>query len=185
LTVRAYRTTTRLFTVASVLVVDDSPSIRMLVRANLELAGFTVSEVKDGVDCIRLLKGEPERFDAVIVDVMMPRLDGFATVRAIRQIPDLPAISVIVMSTHARSSDIDSGRNAGADAYVVKPFDPEHLIAVVKTTLGRGDADLWDPGAIEAGRAATQRRRVSGTTTPDGGDHRLGDDRLGDDRLGE
>src|SRR5699024_12350893 len=152
----------------------------MLVRANLDLAGFTVSEVKDGVDCIRLLKGEPERFDAVIVDVMMPRLDGFATVRAIRQIPDLPAISVIVMSTHARSSDIDSGRNAGADAYVVKPFDPEHLVAVVKTTLGRGDADLWDPGAIEAGRAATQRRRTSGTTTPDDGDHRLGDDRLGE-----
>lgn len=179
MTVRAYRTTARLFTVASVLVVDDSPSIRMLVRANLELAGFTVSEVNDGVDCIRLLKGEPGRFDVVIVDVMMPRLGGFATVRAIRQIPDLQAISVVVMSTHAQSSDIDNGQNAGADAYVVKPFDPEHLVAVVKTTLGHGDADLWDPGAIESGRAATQRRRShGGASMPDDSGHRRGDDRL-------
>jgi CheY-like chemotaxis protein len=120
-----------------VLVVDDTPSIRFLIRTNLELAGFEVEEAVDGVDCLDRLKRAETMPDVITVDVMMPRLDGVATVSAIRANPSTQHIAVVMVSTQGQPADIQRGTRAGVDAYVTKPFDPDFLVLTVNEVLGR------------------------------------------------
>ncbi|MFT4299581.1 MAG: response regulator [Aeromicrobium sp.] len=121
-----------------VLVIDDTASIRFLIRMNLELAGFEVTEAVDGVAGLEALRsGEPPP-DAVTVDVMMPRLDGFAVVQAIRADPRLAHLVVVMVTTQGHPAMIQQGRDAAVDAYIVKPFDPDYLVQTV--------ADLTAPG---------------------------------------
>jgi CheY-like chemotaxis protein len=88
-----------------VLVVDDTPSIRFLIRTNLELAGFEVEEAVDGVDCLDRLKRAETMPDVITVDVMMPRLDGVATVSAIRANPSTQHIAVVMVSTQGQPAE--------------------------------------------------------------------------------
>ena len=122
--------------VPRVLVVDDTASIRFLIRTNLELAGFDVDEAVDGVDCLDILSRTEVMPDAITVDVMMPRLDGVATVSAIRSNPRTEKIAIIMVTTQGHPADIQRGMDAGVDAYVTKPFDPDFMVATVSEVIG-------------------------------------------------
>lgn len=121
----------------SVLVVDDTASIRFLIRTNLQLAGFEVDEAVDGVACLETLAQREAMPDAITVDVMMPRLDGVSTVSAIRADPRTRGIAVVMVSTQGHPADIQRATQAGVDAYVTKPFDPDFLVQTVNEVLER------------------------------------------------
>ena len=123
--------------VPRVLVVDDTASIRFLIRTNLELAGFDVDEAVDGVDCLEILSRTDVMPDAITVDVMMPRMDGVATVAAIRADPRTEKIAIIMVSTQGHPADIQRGMDAGVDAYITKPFDPDHMVETVADVIER------------------------------------------------
>ncbi|REK68981.1 response regulator [Aeromicrobium endophyticum] len=119
------------------LVVDDTASIRFLIRTNLELAGFEVDEAVDGVDCLEILARLDVMPDVITVDVMMPRLDGVATVAALRADARTRDIAVVMVSTQGQTADIQRATDAGVDAYVTKPFDPDFLIVTIGEVLDR------------------------------------------------
>lgn len=128
----AYLTTT-VDLVPRVLVVDDTPSIRLLIRTNLEIEGFEVEEVADGVECLdRMFSGAPLP-DVLTVDIMMPRLGGLETVKALRADPRTQSALIVMVSTQAQAADIERGARAGVDAYVIKPFDPDFLVRTIKS----------------------------------------------------
>jgi CheY-like chemotaxis protein len=125
-----------------VLVVDDTASIRMLIRTNLELEGFEVVEAVDGQDCLDVV--HQVRPDVITIDVVMPRLDGFATVAALRADPEIARTPIVMVSTQAQAADIKRGWDAGVDAYVVKPFDPDELVETVRRVAASGPTDTLD-----------------------------------------
>jgi CheY-like chemotaxis protein len=119
----------------SVLVVDDTASIRFLIRTNLQLAGFEVDEAVDGADCLEVLGACELLPDLITVDVMMPRLDGMATVTAIRADERFRHIAIVMVTTQGHPADIQRAKQAGVDAYVTKPFDPDFLVETVGDVL--------------------------------------------------
>ena len=118
---------------AKVLVVDDDPDIRELVRELLERAGYQVSSAAGGRDGLRVLY--EMRPDLVLLDVSMPELDGWATLARIRDLSEVP----VIMLT-ARTGELEKvrGLKAGADDYVTKPFGRQELLARVEAILRRG-----------------------------------------------
>jgi CheY-like chemotaxis protein len=112
-----------------VLVVDDDPTLRQLVVVNLELEGFEVHEAVDGVDALEKIR----EVDPVVVtlDIMMPRLDGWAVASRLRDDPATADIKLIVL-TAATQADLRRGARIGVDYYLGKPFDPDDLIGVVQ-----------------------------------------------------
>ncbi|WP_229051378.1 response regulator [Aeromicrobium sp. Leaf350] len=121
-----------------VLVVDDTASIRFLIRMNLELAGFEVEEAVDGVDALEVLRAAESLPDAVTIDVMMPRMDGISATQAIRADPALRDLVVVMVTTQGHPTSVQRGWDVGVDAYVVKPFDPDHLVATVAELVESG-----------------------------------------------
>ena len=128
-----------------VLVVDDTASIRFLIRTNLELAGFDVDEAVDGVDCLDFLRNAEELPDAITVDVMMPRMDGVSTVAAIRSNPQWQHMSIVMVTTQGHPADIQRGMSAGVDSYLTKPFDPDHLISTIRNVLAGAEPRAENP----------------------------------------
>jgi DNA-binding response OmpR family regulator len=120
-----------------VLVVDDTPSIRFLIRTNLEIAGFDVDEAVDGVDCLEHLADAHVLPDVVTVDVMMPRLDGVATVTQLRADTRYDGVRIVMVTTQGQPADIARATEAGVDAYVIKPFDPDALVETVREVAQR------------------------------------------------
>ncbi len=114
---------------ARVLVVDDSPAIRDLIAVNLQLEGYDVRTADDGQAALELLTGW--RPDVVTLDVVMPRLDGFATLEALRADPATADLPVVLVTGRAQAADRARGEELGADAFVSKPFEPAELVAVV------------------------------------------------------
>jgi CheY-like chemotaxis protein len=117
-----------------VLVVDDNPVIRDLITLNLELEGYEVVTAVDGQDCleqVRLLQP-----DLVTLDVVMPRLNGFDTARRLKTDPATAHLPVMFVTASAQASDLATGAEVGADAYVTKPFEPEVLVAAVRRLAG-------------------------------------------------
>lgn len=122
----------------TVLVADDTASIRFLIRTNLELSGFEVVEAVDGVDCVEQLSAMADAGtlpDVVTVDVMMPRQDGLATVVQIRADERLAHLAVVMVSTQNLATDVKRGYEVGVDAYVTKPFDPDELVRTIQQVL--------------------------------------------------
>ena len=119
-----------------VLVVDDDPHIRELLRHFLEAEGFEVSEAADGRSALAALKSA--KVDLVILDVMMPGLDGWTVCREIKRARELP---VLMLTAKGESSQKVKGFELGADDNVVKPFDPPELVARVKSLLRRFRAE--------------------------------------------
>jgi two-component system KDP operon response regulator KdpE len=142
-----------------ILVVDDEPAIVRLVRAKLQADGYAVATAGRGEEALAWL--EDQRPDLIVLDVMMPGIDGFETLRRIRRESQVPVILLT-----ARSADADKlrGLDAGADDYVVKPFNPDELAARVAAVLRRtgsvapagGRAILRYPGL----EIDLERRRV-------------------------
>src|SRR5690349_8702753 len=121
--------------VPKVLVVDDTASIRFLIRTNLELAGFEVAEAVDGADCLEFLRTAEVLPDAMTVDVMMPQLAAIATVSAVRADPRTKDIAIVMVTTQGHPADIQRATQAGVDAYVTKPFDPDALMTTVAEAI--------------------------------------------------
>ena len=115
-----------------VLVVDDEPRMTKFVRMNLELEGYRVAEAANGLEALEKVKNELP--DLVILDVNMPELDGFETLRLIRQTTTVP---VIMLTVKADEDDRIHGLELGADDYVTKPFSPRELASRVKAVLRR------------------------------------------------
>ena len=107
-----------------ILVVDDEAKIRLLIRKYAEFEGHEVTEAENGMEAVRLFRRTPDAFDIVIMDVMMPELDGFSAVAEIKKIAS-PA--VIMLSARGEEYDKIHGFELGVDDYVVKPFSPKEL----------------------------------------------------------
>ncbi len=115
-----------------ILVVDDEEKIRTIIRKYGEFEGYEVTEACDGMEAIEICKKQD--FDVMILDVMMPELDGFSTCREIKKIKDIP---VIMLSARGEEYDRIHGFELGIDDYVVKPFSPKELMMRVKVVIGR------------------------------------------------
>jgi len=118
-----------------ILVVDDDPDIARFVEVNLRSAGYEVAVAGDGEEALE--KAGDMRPDLVLLDVMMPRIDGFEVAQRLRKNPQTANTSIIMLTAKALSADKVTGLQAGADDYIIKPFDPIELLARVKGTLRR------------------------------------------------
>src|SRR5205085_11285102 len=119
----------------TILVVDDDPDIARFVEVNLRSAGYEVAVAADGEEALD--RAQDMRPDLVLLDVMMPRIDGFEVAQRLRRNPQTANTSIIMLTAKALSTDKVLGLTAGADDYIIKPFDPIELLARVKGTLRR------------------------------------------------
>jgi diguanylate cyclase (GGDEF)-like protein len=119
----------------TVLVVDDDPDIARFVEVNLRSAGYDVAVAADGEEALE--RAAELRPDLVLLDVMMPRVDGFEVAQRLRRNPQTANTSIIMLTAKALSADKVTGLQSGADDYIIKPFDPIELLARVKGTLRR------------------------------------------------
>ncbi|MDH4116745.1 MAG: response regulator [Acidimicrobiia bacterium] len=108
-----------------VLVVDDDPDVRRLVQMKLRLTGIEAVPVSNGIEALMVL--DQADFDLVILDIMMPEMDGIETCRRLRAQERLSAIPVLMLTARAQLTDIERGFEAGATDYMVKPFSPREL----------------------------------------------------------
>jgi DNA-binding response OmpR family regulator len=116
-----------------VLVCDDDPVILRLLQVNLELEGYEVIAGRNGEEAVSLAaENNP---DLVILDIMMPRLDGYQACEQIKSNDSTKDIPVVFLSAKAQQSDIDKGKEYGVAAYLTKPFDPNELLSVVDRLL--------------------------------------------------
>lgn len=114
------------------LVVDDEPKIREVIREYAEFNGYDVTEAEDGMSAVGLCK--LNKYDLVILDIMMPKLDGFSTCKEIKKLYDVP---IIMLSARGEEYDKLFGFELGIDDYIVKPFSPKELMARVNVVLAR------------------------------------------------
>lgn len=119
---------------ARILVVDDATTVRMYYRDVLEQAGFAVEEAVNGFEGLE--KAMAESFDLVLVDVNMPKMDGYAFLRQGRTLPELQAVPAVMISTESGPQDRDRAYAAGANLYLVKPVRPEVLVEVATVMAG-------------------------------------------------
>ena len=119
---------------ARILVVDDATTVRMYYRDVLEQAGFAVAEAANGFEGLE--KAVAESFDLVLVDVNMPKMDGYAFLRRGRTMPELQAVPAVMISTESGAQDRDRAYAVGANLYLVKPVRPEVLAAVAAVMAG-------------------------------------------------
>lgn len=116
-----------------ILAVDDEPHILRLIQINLERAGYSVELAKDGRQALqRIAESAP---DLVVLDVMMPYLDGFEVLRALRKEPATRDLPVIMLTAKASDADVMTGWTDGAHCYLTKPFNPQELTAFVRRIL--------------------------------------------------
>ena len=113
-----------------ILIVEDQAEIRELIRLTLELDGWDIHEADDGAKGLE--SAQRLRPDVVLLDVMMPGLDGFAVCEALRADPSLKRTSVVMLTAMGRNEDRTRGMKAGADAYLPKPFSPRNLLSVIE-----------------------------------------------------
>lgn len=116
-----------------VLVADDDPVIIKLLQVNLELEGYEVITAEDGEEAVK--KAGEARPDVIILDIMMPKMDGMAARRALLEIPVVRDTPVIFLSARAQQSDIQKGLEAGVVEYITKPFDPLELVEIIGEVL--------------------------------------------------
>lgn len=120
----------------SVLVVDDEPMARTLLRLMLIRAGFNVTEAEDGFDALdKVRKNRP---DVILLDVMMPGMDGFAVCERLRNDVDTAALPIIMLSAKTDLGSINRGLRVGATVYLTKPISPEDLTRHVREALENG-----------------------------------------------
>jgi two-component system response regulator MtrA len=147
---------------ARILLVEDDPSIREVTAIGLRNAGFTVATAADGMEGLERFRAEP--FELVLLDVMLPRLDGLEACRQIRRTSTVP---VVMLTARADTTDVVVGLEAGADDYVRKPFEVPELVARVRAALRRAgrepdDAERLQLGSLSvdiAGRTVTRDSR--------------------------
>ncbi|MBD2231815.1 response regulator transcription factor [Phormidium tenue] len=152
----------------NILLVDDEPGLREAVQAYLEDSGFTVraaSNAKEGWDLL-----QQETPDVLISDIMMPQVDGYAFLAQVRDDIRFKGLPVLFLTARGMTTDRIQGYNAGCDAYLSKPFDPEELVAVVSNLMGRRAAQTIDAGDIpDIAVMARQIEEIKAMLTQKGG----------------
>lgn len=125
-----------------VLVCDDERHIVRLIQVNLERQGYNVVTAFDGKDGLEKIRAEKP--DLVVLDVMMPYMDGFEVLKTIRKEPETEALPVIMLTAKAQDKDVFEGYHYGADMYLTKPFNPMELVTFVKR-IAAGGSDSGGP----------------------------------------
>lgn len=125
-----------------ILTVDDETNIRRLLQVNLQRAGYRVTMACDGVEALESIG--LERPDLVVLDVMMPRMDGFEVLRRLRMDAATAELPVIMLTAKAQDADVFKGWQSGADCYLTKPFNPTELLVFVKRVLDPPPAETGD-----------------------------------------
>jgi two-component system chemotaxis response regulator CheY len=117
-----------------IMTADDSASVRQMVAFTLKQNGFEVVEAVDGQDALQKLAGK--KVDMLLTDLNMPRLDGIGLIKGVRAGSLNKFIPIVMLTTESQDSKKAEGKAAGATGWIVKPFKPEQLIAVIKKVLG-------------------------------------------------
>lgn len=115
------------------LLIDDDPNLILLVKDYLELRGYEVTTAKNGREALRVL--EKSIPNLIICDVMMPEMDGYAFVKRVRDNPQTSYLPVLFLSAKGQIQDRVTGLNTGADVYMIKPFEPDELVAQIEASL--------------------------------------------------
>jgi DNA-binding response OmpR family regulator len=118
-----------------ILVAEDSPTVRRLVAARLRADGYQVVEAEDGEEALTLAR--QERPDLYVLDKVMPKLDGFEVVRALREDPQTRAAPIVMLTERSGEDDVLGGLELGVEEYMPKPFSPHELSARVRRALAR------------------------------------------------
>jgi two-component system chemotaxis response regulator CheY len=116
-----------------ILAVDDSASMRQMVRFTLEAAGYQVLQAVDGVEALEMARSQGA--DLVLTDVNMPRMDGITLVRELRALEGYRYVPMLVLTTESGPETKQRGKQAGATGWIVKPFNPEQLLATIARVL--------------------------------------------------
>ncbi|TML62840.1 MAG: response regulator [Actinobacteria bacterium] len=148
---------------AEVLVVDDDPDIRMMLRFALEDVGFDVRLASDGVEALALLR---ERVpDCMVLDLMMPNLDGFGLLRTMHATGLGDATRTVILTCKVDEGDVVTGLELGAHEYLTKPFDPDRLAGILQRLLDTTPQALADRRRTQLDKAAL-RERIEATLAP-------------------
>jgi len=119
---------------ASILAVDDSASMRQMVSFTLKGAGYDVTEAKDGQEALQIAKSNS--YNLVITDINMPNMDGITLTKELRSLPAYKFTPILTLTTESSGDKKMAGKQAGATGWIVKPFNPDQLLATVKKVLG-------------------------------------------------
>ncbi|MBB4199737.1 two-component system response regulator [Rhodoblastus sphagnicola] len=120
---------------ANILTVDDSASMRMTTRLALSGAGYAVTEAVDGLDGLE--KAKTRRFDAIITDINMPRMDGLRMIEELRRLPTQLGVPIVFLTTESDAGMKARAKAAGATAWLTKPFDAGQLLKLVSKVVGK------------------------------------------------
>jgi DNA-binding response OmpR family regulator len=131
-----------------ILIAEDSSTVRRLVAARLAADGFEVVEAADGEEA--LFAAQREHPDLLVLDKVMPKLDGFEVVRALRDDPKTRAVPIVMLTERTGEEDVLGGLSLGVEEYMPKPFSPHELSARVRRVLARLGAQGGPPGASPA-----------------------------------
>ncbi len=115
-----------------IMTVDDSSSVRQMVGFTLKDAGYEVVEAVDGKDALTKLSGT---VDMIITDLNMPNMDGIEFIRQVRALPNYKFVPIVMLTTESQAEKKQVGKEAGATGWIVKPFKPDQLLAVVKKVV--------------------------------------------------
>lgn len=132
-----------------VLVVDDSEGIAALLSFRLRGAGYEVTVAEDGKSALETAASDPP--DLIMLDVMMPVMDGYQVLSKLKDSPSLGDIPVIVLSSRAGEEDVVKALELGADDYITKPYRPQEMMARIKTVLSRYGRSHHGSGATQSG----------------------------------
>ena len=119
---------------ATILTVDDTASMRQMISFTLHSAGHEVIQASDGQEALKVIEGK--KVDLVIADINMPNMDGITLLKSLRALADYKFTPILMLTTESQEAKRQQGKVAGATGWIVKPFNPEHLLTVVKKVLG-------------------------------------------------
>ncbi|MEM7626993.1 MAG: response regulator transcription factor [Planctomycetota bacterium] len=132
-----------------ILLVEDERDLLELLKYNLDREGYSVSTAETGEDGLKIVRTQPP--DLILLDLMLPSMDGLEVCRSLKARPDTASIPVIMLTAKGEESDIVAGLELGADDYITKPFSPRILMARIKAVLRRAEADGEERRTLEAG----------------------------------
>jgi len=145
---------------AQLLLVDDEPGLREAVQDYLQEHGFTVQAASNAGDAWQMLQTRTP--DLVISDIMMPQVDGYQFLEQLREDPRFKSLPVVFLTARGMTTDRIQGYQAGCDAYLPKPFDPDELVAIVENLLERRTATSGEGGSTELEAIARQVAEIRG-----------------------
>ena len=119
---------------ATILTVDDTASMRQMISFTLNSVGHEVIQASDGKEALKMLEGK--KIDLVIADINMPNMDGITLLKSLRALADYKFTPILMLTTESQEAKRQQGKLAGATGWIVKPFNPEQLLTVVKKVLG-------------------------------------------------